>query len=62
MEKLPSMEQTSIKKIIKANQISLVKLHLKLLLLPCCLGVDELTQCGPVMPYGDMELGQHWLR
>ena len=21
-----------------------------------------LTHCGLVMPYGDMELGQHWLR
>ena len=21
-----------------------------------------LTQCGLVVPYGDMELGQHWLR
>ena len=23
---------------------------------------SDLTHCGLVMPYGDMELGQHWLR
>ena len=22
----------------------------------------KLTHCGLVTPYGDMELGQHWLR
>ena len=26
------------------------------------LRANELTHCGLVMPYGDMELGQHWLR
>ena len=25
-------------------------------------GTNELTHCGLVTPYGDMELGQHWLR
>ena len=25
-------------------------------------GGDELTHCGLVTPYGDRDLGQHWLR
>ena len=25
-------------------------------------GANELTHCGLVMPYGDIELGQYWLR
>ena len=25
-------------------------------------GVNELTDCGPVMPYGDRVIVQHWLR
>ena len=29
---------------------------------PCYLAAAELTHCGLVTPYGDMELGQHWLR
>ena len=28
---------------------------------PFCLGLNVLTHCGPVMPDGDMEQGQHWL-
>ena len=31
----------------------------------CCMGCNffiiELTLCGLVTPYGDIELGQHWL-
>ena len=30
-----------------------------LLLLPQLSGDNELTHCDLVMPYGDMELGQH---
>ena len=24
--------------------------------------LDELTHCGLMTPYGDIDLGQHWLR
>ena len=27
-----------------------------------CSGLSELTHCGLVTPYGDRDLGQHWLR
>ena len=27
-----------------------------------CTGFNELTHCGLVTPYGDRDLGQHWLR
>ena len=29
---------------------------------PFCLGLNELILCGPVTPYGGIELGQHWFR
>ena len=28
----------------------------------CVFTVNKLTHCGLVMPYGDIDLGQHWLR
>ena len=29
----------------------------------CCqIGTRPLTHCGLVMPYGDIEQGEHWLR
>ena len=29
---------------------------------PSCLGLNVLTHCGLMTPYGDRDLGQHWLR
>ena len=31
-------------------------------ILPPLPGANELTHCGLMMPYGDIDLGQHWLR
>ena len=44
---------------------SFKKIHLKMLSAKMAAILsrgDELTNCGLVMPYGDLELGQHWFR
>ena len=49
----------------RIQQISLKKIHLKMSsekCLPSCLGLNVLTHCGLVTPYGNRDLRQHWLR
>ena len=51
--------------LIGVQTFPLKKMHLKMLSTkwhPLCLGLNVLTHWGIVTPYGDIELGQHWLR
>ena len=51
----------------KLGEISITKaifknIHLQVMfvkLQPFCSGLNVLTHCGPMMPYGDIDLGQH---
>ena len=50
--------------LMKIHTFSFKKMHLKMLFgkwPPFCLGANVLNHCGLMTPYGDIDLGQHWL-
>ena len=53
------------KHLIEIKKFSLKKMHLKMLSAkwwPFCLSLNVLTHWGLVMPNGNRDMGQHWLR